>query len=165
MTHKVKVIHVEEIKNTSFKTKDGKEITGKIVTCGCEDDSGKTFTVPITAYGKLADLIAVGTELNLSAYKDKAGNKVYNAKKADNSHLVPASSYAGGYSGGKSGGGMSKSDLIFLAACGICEDISDHESFLVAVKNANYLFDEYKNSPAKSVPEAAVAGGDDDLPF
>lgn len=166
MTHKVKVIHVEGVTETSFQTKDGKTISGKTITATCEDNSGKTFTVPITAYGKLADHVIVGNELVLSTGKDKAGNKTYNAKKADNAHLVPASNYGGG--GGQSGG-TSKSDLIFLAACSICTDISDHGAFATAVSNANYLFDEYKNlkssgSSFKKV-EAAAVEESDDIPF
>lgn len=121
-------------KDASFAGQDGTMITGKTITCVVDVD-GKVGNMPITAYGKLAEKISPGAELNVTKRVDKQGNSIFTAKKDDNMHLLPdAKPWTGGKGGG---GGMSEDDILFIAAC--CLLAGDPSAYPQALEEAKAL--------------------------
>lgn len=157
-TQKVKITKVISSKETSMELKDGTEISGKIITCQAEFN-GKSYKMPITAFGKLSDRIVVGAEVNVTSREYK-GEKQYNAKKDENMHLLPD---AKPWSGGKgSSGGMSEKDLLFIAAC--CLTNGDPAGFPQALDEAKALRELYVGS-TPSGDESASEENQEDVPF
>jgi len=145
-------------RDASFEGQDGKKISGKTITCTVECD-GKAGKMPITAYGKLADKIVPGAEVNVTKRVDKKGNSIFTAKKEDNAHLLPDQKP---WNGGKGGGGMSESDVLFIAACAMCG--GDPAGFDQAMEEAKALRAHSKGSSGTTV-DTTDSQEDDNVPF
>ena len=158
---KVKVISVTGTQDASFEGKDGQTISGQLIKCKVTVD-GKAGVMPITAYGKLAEKIVGGVEVEISKRTDKQGNKIFTAKKDDNMHLLPdAKPWTGGKGGG---GGMSEADIIFLAAVSIWD--RDPANFAQAIEEATALRQESNATPFDRPVDTTGSQEDtDDIPF
>jgi hypothetical protein len=164
-TNKVTVLEVLGVEDTSMKAQDGSEISGKIVTCKVSMD-GKKFTIPVTAFGKLADRILPDVILNVTGRTSPKGQKQYNAKKSDNMHLLPdAKPWTGGNGGGGgkvSGGGMSEADILFIAACCLCG--GDPAAYPQAMEEAKALRALDTATPFDK-PAGSASDDTEDAPF